>query len=118
MWLATSHQNIKGGGGLETLLFTRVSVEVAVKRAKDEISDNFRQKPCNRTTIFIKRNGRTGQLQGMWFLCSCFFLTKKRAKGEILDTIAAKNPYNRTTIFLKRNGFFARYIVLFYLFFD
>ena len=107
-----------GGGGLETLLFTRVSVEVAVKRAKDEISDNFRQKPCNRTTIFIKRNGRTGQLQGMWFLCSCFFFTKKRAKGEILDTIAAKNPYNRTTIFLKRNGFFAGYIVFFLLFFD
>ena len=42
-----SHEPPKhqGGGGLETLLFTRVSVEVAVKRAKDEISDNFRQKP-------------------------------------------------------------------------
>ena len=50
-------------------------------------------------------------------LVSCF-LTKKRAKGEILDTIATKNPYNRTTIFLKRNGFFAGYIVFFLLFFD
>ena len=34
-----------GGRGLETLLFRRISVEVAVRRAKGEISDIFREKP-------------------------------------------------------------------------
>ena len=55
-----SHEpaNILGGRGLETLLFRRISVEVAVRRAKGEISDIFSGKtPYNRTTIFKERNG-------------------------------------------------------------
>ena len=42
-----SHEPPKnpGGVGLETLLFRRISVEVAVRRAQGEISDIFKEKP-------------------------------------------------------------------------
>ena len=68
----------------------------------------FQKKPSAKKRQFSQNV--TVFLQGT----SCFFryfLTKKRAKGEISCSISEVTARKKTTIFTKRNGFFEGYIV-------